>query len=113
MRLCKDGELSSSGFKYVTIENVAGEGGGSVTWVCADMGCGASVGIYFLCSCPMRGTRSVVRSDSPNDTVSHPGIPKSLNSNMADIHCQCYNILHNLHNSLLHAKQITSHVTLT
>ena len=37
MRLCKDGEISSSGFKYVIIENLAGEGGqlsGSVlTWV--------------------------------------------------------------------------------
>ena len=56
MRLCKDGEISSSGFKYVIIENVAGEGG-SVKWVCADMGCGASAGIYSLCSCPMRGVR--------------------------------------------------------
>ena len=59
MRLCKDGEISSSGFKYVIIENVAGEGGG-VSKVGLCMGCGASVGISFLCSCPMRGIRLVV-----------------------------------------------------
>ena len=45
MRLCKDGEISSSGFNYVIIKNLVGEGGGSVKWVCADMGCGASAGI--------------------------------------------------------------------
>jgi len=54
-----------------------------------------------------------VRSDSPNDTVSHLGIAESLNSNMADIHCQCYNILYSLQSSFLHGKQITFHVTLT
>jgi len=27
MRLCKDGEISSSGFKYVIIKNLVGEGG--------------------------------------------------------------------------------------
>ena len=35
MWLCKDGEISSSGFNYVIIKNLVGEGG-SVTWVCAD-----------------------------------------------------------------------------
>ena len=43
MRLYKDGEISSSGYNYVIIKNLVGEG--SVTWVCADMGCGASAGI--------------------------------------------------------------------
>ena len=39
MLLYKDGEISSSGYNYVIIRNLVGEGG-SVTWVCADMGCG-------------------------------------------------------------------------
>ena len=60
MRLCKDGEISSSGFKYVIVKNLFGQGGGSVKWVCADMGCGASAGIYSLCNCPMRCIRLAV-----------------------------------------------------
>jgi hypothetical protein len=34
VQLCKDGEISSSGFKYVIIENVAGEGGVSKVGLC-------------------------------------------------------------------------------
>ena len=34
MRLCKDGEISSSGFKCVIIDNVAGEGGFSKVGLC-------------------------------------------------------------------------------
>jgi hypothetical protein len=30
-----------------------------------------------------------VRDDSSNDTLSHPRIPESSNSNIPDIHCQC------------------------
>ena len=52
MRLYKDGEISSSGYSYVIIKikikikikNLVGEGGGSLTWVYADIGCGASAG---------------------------------------------------------------------
>ena len=43
MLLYKDGEISSSGYNYVIIKNLVGEGG-SVTWDCADMGCGAIAG---------------------------------------------------------------------
>ena len=50
MRLCNDGEISSSVGLIITItEIVAGEGG---LWCgyCADWGCSASVGVYFLFS---------------------------------------------------------------
>ena len=63
MRLYKDGEISSSGYSYVIIKikikikNLVGEGGGSLTWVCADMGCGAFAGIipYAAVLCGVSG----------------------------------------------------------
>ena len=57
MGLCKDGEISSSGYNYVIIKNLVREGGGSVTLVCADMGCGASAGViaYAAVLCGVSG----------------------------------------------------------
>ena len=34
VRLCKDGEISSSGFNYVIIKNLVGEGGFSNVGLC-------------------------------------------------------------------------------
>ena len=61
MRLCNDGEISSSmGLIIIIIETVAGEGGGLWCGYCADLGCSASVGVCFLLQQSYAGFQRVV-----------------------------------------------------
>ena len=59
MGLCKDGEISSSGYNYVIIKNLVGEGEFSKVGLCCH-GLWCFHRYLFLCSCPMRGIRLVV-----------------------------------------------------